>query len=259
MKKFLHLPYFAFGIMLLTSCEKMDVSPKNGKNKDITTEVTPEPISPVIASATCEKTVSNFYAGQHILAGTITVQNDAINMYVTFHTEGGWVMQQTHLYVGPLSGLPRGASGNPKIGNFPYKQPHDPRVTDYTYTIPLSSLSSNCIIVAAHAEVGQISSNGSFINGETAWGAGNQISSGGSWASYFDYCICHPTVDGSGDGGSDGGGTSDGGSGGSGDGGSGDGGSDGSGTGDGGSDGSGSGDGGSDGSGTDDGEFSGDS
>ena len=199
------MPSLAVGIMLMSSCEKRDVSPQYAKSNENTTEITSDIPSPAIASTTCENTVSQFYAGKNMLAGTITVRNDSVNMYVTFHTNGDWLMQQTHLYVGPLSGLPTGSSGNPKIGNFPYKQPHEPKVTDYTYTIPLSSITSNCIVVAAHAEVVQLSSNGSYVNGQTAWGAGKQISSGGSWASYFDYCICQPTPDGSGpdDGGDD--------------------------------------------------------
>ena len=191
MKNSIYISSFVLGIMLLSSCEKMDVMPNNVR-KEVTSESTPD-ITPVsITTVPCEKTVTNFYAGQHILVGTISVTNDATNIYVTFHTTGGWLMQQTHLYIGPLSGLPVGSNGNPKIGNFPYSSAHQPKITEFTYTIPLNKISSDCIIVAAHAEVMQLSANGSYVNGQTAWGAGKQISSGGSWASYFDYCICQP-------------------------------------------------------------------
>ncbi len=109
---------------------------------------------PVINNAnSCISTVSNFYAGQHFLAGTISVKNDANNLYVTFNTIDGWVMGQTHLYVGSLSNLPVGNSGNPNIGRFPYKTAHVGNTTNFTYTIPRSSLGSQtCIVVAAHAD-----------------------------------------------------------------------------------------------------------
>ena len=143
----------------------------------------------------CEPSVNKFYAGQHMLAGNITVSNDAVNLFVTFNTVDGWLMKQTQLYVGAKSGLPAGANGNPKIGNFPYKAPHKPMVTSYTYTIPLSSLKGDsCIIIAAHAEVIKVGANGQEYSGETAWGAGKEITPGGSWATYSDYCLCKNTT-----------------------------------------------------------------
>lgn len=207
MKNSMYIPFFILGIMLLSSCEKMDVLPV-GTRKEVKSESTPVYTPTAITVTPCEKTITNFYAGQHILVGTISVTNDATNMYVTFHTTGGWLMQQTHLYVGALSDMPVGPKGNPKIGNFPYSSAHSPKITEYTYTIPLNTVSTDCIIVAAHAEVVQLSANGAYVNGQTAWGAGKQINSGGSWASYFDYCICQPKTDGGNTGdGSTGGGT----------------------------------------------------
>jgi hypothetical protein len=56
-------------------------------------------------------------------------------------------------------------------------------VSQYTFTIPLSSL-GNCFIVAADAKVTRYGSS------ETAWGAGTRFSAGNSssWATYFSYC-----------------------------------------------------------------------
>lgn len=203
MKKYNYLPALIISLAVLSSCEKIDVLPRNATNEEVNSYNSSTTTAPSIITVACEKTVSNFYAGQHMLAGTITVENDAVNLYVTFHTTSGWLMQQTHLYVGPLSGLPSGSNGNPKIGNFPFSASHNPKVTDYTYTIPLTKFSSNCMVIAAHAEVVQLSSDGTYVNGQTAWGAGKQISPRGSWASYFDYCICQPTTDDNGDGGTD--------------------------------------------------------
>jgi hypothetical protein len=142
----------------------------------------------------CSAMVTNLFAGQHNLAGNVSVTNDETNLYITFNTQDGWVLNHTHVYAGPLSGLPKGANGNPKIGNFPYQAPHNPNVTSYTYTIPLSSVSADdCFIIATHAEVLRNSADGQTQQAETAWGAGTQITPGGSWASYFNYCKCENT------------------------------------------------------------------
>ncbi|MEO6540160.1 MAG: hypothetical protein ABIN74_04175, partial [Ferruginibacter sp.] len=39
-------------------------------------------------------------AGQTMNAGSITVTNDADNIYVTYATTNGWKLTETHLYVG---------------------------------------------------------------------------------------------------------------------------------------------------------------
>lgn len=93
MKKSIYLPSFILFMMVVSGCNKMEVLPMSAKNKETTSENTPVSAPSIIAPSSCEKTVSNFYAGQNMLAGTITVTNDAVNMYVTFHTDGAWVMQ----------------------------------------------------------------------------------------------------------------------------------------------------------------------
>jgi hypothetical protein len=196
-------------LLCLSGCNKIEVFQKN-KNTDDTVKVQPVTLSPS-DNDSCGSTVSNFYAGQSTLAGTVTVENDSVNLYVTFNTIDGWQIQQTHLYVGALAGLPAGPKGNPKIGNFPYSASHNPRVASYTYTIPLTDFApKECIIIAAHAEVVKFGEDGEVIQAETAWGAGKQITPGGSWASYFDYCICDDTKEVPGGSGNGGGGNSEG-------------------------------------------------
>jgi hypothetical protein len=128
-----------------------------------------------------------FLAGQNTEAGTITVGNDADNVYVVFKTTGEWVMGQTHLYVGEKTLCPVNKNSSPKIGLFPYATAHDPKVQEYTYTISRKALPKT-FIVAAHAEVYRIV-NGAVVQTETAWGKGSQFVDKGSWAMYFDYTI----------------------------------------------------------------------
>jgi len=136
------------------------VSPNNGggPRSDF-----PDPI--VIGEGCDLTTIATFWAGQNFDAGTVSANNDAENLYVTFTTTGGWTMGLTHLYVGlvpPASYAP---------GSFPYQTAHDPAVTSFTYTIPLADIGAvpgDTVYIAAHAEV----SNGE--QSETAWAGTGQ-------------------------------------------------------------------------------------
>lgn len=78
------------------------------------------------------------WAGQHIYAGTVKVWNDGEYLWVKYHTTGGWVMTQTHLYVGKTD--PSNLSAAP--GQFPYSAPHEPPVSEYTYRVSLDEIDS---------------------------------------------------------------------------------------------------------------------
>lgn len=128
-------------------------------------------------------TVVMLIAAQRINVGTVTVSNDATNLKVTYATTGGWNLQELHLYVGDLALIPDTRQGIPIPGQFPHSVYLNRCVSQYTFTIPLSTLGS-CFIIAADAKVTR------FGSCETAWGAGTRFSSGNScnWATYFSYC-----------------------------------------------------------------------
>jgi hypothetical protein len=128
--------------------------------------------------------MDTLWAGQTIDAGNLFVTNDDFNLYVTYATSGGWELLVTHVAVADeLSGIPQTKKGNPIPGQFPYATTHDPAVTYYTYTIPLSDLGfipDGKIVIAAHAEA---------VNGsqeETIW-AGSLPFPGKNWATYVGY------------------------------------------------------------------------
>jgi len=77
-------------------------------------------------------------AGQNINAGTISVWNDSDKLYVKCETAYGWVMTESHLYVGKTD--PSELTSAP--GQFPYSAEHDPAVSEYTYAIPLAEIDS---------------------------------------------------------------------------------------------------------------------
>jgi len=135
----------------------------------------------------CAQSSTNLMAGQHHVAGSVIVENDADFLYVTYQATGNWRIKKTHLYVGACNGIPTNGAGNPMIGHFPLHGNHsNPSVSSYTYTISLDDLPA-CGCVAAHAEVVRLNDAGTVVQSETAWGQGSRIG-GSSWAMKFDYC-----------------------------------------------------------------------
>jgi hypothetical protein len=112
-------------------------------------------------------TVTTLWAGQHIDAGVVRVWNDETNLYVEYDLAAGHTMLESQVYVG----LVPPAGYNP--GGFPYKTDHDPAVSYYKYTIPLSDLGDpspgTTVYIAAHAAMGPGESSG-----ETGWAGQGQ-------------------------------------------------------------------------------------
>lgn len=158
---------FIIGSMLMfSSCEKDDltekVSPKS-TNDNSTENVTTQDINTV-----CGSTTYTLWAGQTIDAGTLTVSNDATNLYVNYTTTG--TFGTLHLWVGTdWTLLPVNPQGTPVPGQFPYHFDAT-GLNTYTFTIPLSGIPyySKCgdvIYVVAHAEVGSETAFGGNIPG----------------------------------------------------------------------------------------------
>lgn len=144
-------------------------------------------MNPIAHAEQCQ----TLFAGQSIEVGSVCVENDADNVYVTYTTAGDWEMSELHLFVGTdFSQLPTNKKGNPQIGHFPFVASNVGH--SYTFTLPLADLAATCssnFAIAAHAVVG----NG--ISTETAWGEGDRITSQGSWATWFAYQATCPDND----------------------------------------------------------------
>ena len=117
---------------------------------------------------------------------------DADTLVVTYETDNGWNLKETHLWVknneDPV--LPANRKGNPKIGNFPHISEYIEDTVNEV-EIPLDTfgdlhkmlcggsgmaLELNADL-AAHASVQH-----EDLGQETAWAAGEQITAKGSWA-----------------------------------------------------------------------------
>lgn len=163
--------------------------------------------APSMATTCGNATVTTLYAGQTINAGSVRVSNDETNLYVEFTTANGWRLSETHLAIATtLAGIPQTKSGNPKVGNFPYKRTYSPTVTSDVYVFALDQLALSLgldrftcgvssLVIAAHAVVVQLDGGGNVIAQETGWGSGPGFP-GANWAMYFNYTVqcCAPKV-----------------------------------------------------------------
>jgi hypothetical protein len=190
MKKILTLLFIT---AVIVSCQKQAVDLLQPKTETIHQQTqaaeTGSALSESLGAASCVVAVTTpLMAGQTTNVGSVTVTNDATNVYVTYQTTGSYLVKKTHLYVGSCSGIPVNNSGNPKIGQYPYKTNHGTGVNSFTYTVSRSCLPAGCICVSAHAEVVAYNASGTVIFSQTGWGFGEQINNGGSWAMKFGYC-----------------------------------------------------------------------
>ena len=201
MKKSLHLIAIAMCMFAITSCNKTAVEKPQTINAAVV-QNEPAPPKPqkenvpelgLVITGACEPTSVTLIAGQSMNSGSVTVTNDANFIYVTYSTTNGWVLTQTHLYVGNCALIPVNNPGNPIPGQFPYTGAHS-NITSYTYQIPISKIPLGvCGCIAAHAVVKQLNGSGQVIQTQTAWGQGSVINSnGGNWGMKFEYCSCTP-------------------------------------------------------------------
>lgn len=135
-------------------------------------------------------------AGQHIDAGNVCVEINGDSLLVTYTTSNGWELLETHLWIGEnLADMPQTSSGNPKIGNFPYKSGDIGGMTRYVFSIPLSFLGGadynqvlcgKTFYVAAHAALQKPDGCGGYQT-ETGWADGKPIVDQGNWAMAFSF------------------------------------------------------------------------
>ena len=205
MKKLLLFVCLVASVQTFISCKKTELSPTITPEQSTTQSQQAgkyatygDPDEKTVISGrtygdSCVPTTVMLVAGQTIDAGTVTVSNDANYIYVTYTTTNGWVLTQTHLYVGDCALIPVNNPGNPIPGQFPYTSAHN-NVTSYTYQIPISRIPlEGCGCIAAHAVVKKYNSSNQVIDTQTGWGNGVRINlSGGNWGMKFDYCSCTP-------------------------------------------------------------------
>ncbi|MGX9726746.1 MAG: hypothetical protein ACTFAK_05340 [Candidatus Electronema sp. VV] len=149
-----------------------------------------------------EKDCHVMLAGQHIEAGQVCLEVSGENLLVTYEMQDGWELIEAHLWAGlTLASMPQSKTGNPKIGNFPYKAEGITGADSHTFTVPLTVFGGvePCDVtglLAAHAAVRKANGDGTYQT-ETGWLEGPQIIAKGSWAmnsSIFFTCPADPEI-----------------------------------------------------------------
>jgi hypothetical protein len=134
-------------------------------------------------------------AGQTIPVGTMTVWNDAVNLYIKYDTTGGWLLEQCHAQIGATYADISDSQGDAlPPGSMDYQQVFtSPYVTTWTFTIPMAlyNLSiGQTIYWVAHCSVLLPDGNGGYDQ-QTGFG-GNQTGQGHRWWFWDTYTIDNP-------------------------------------------------------------------
>ena len=137
-----------------------------------------------------EITETTLIAGQNIPVGSVIIENDGQYLYVTYQTDGDWLITETHLDVATLpEDLPQTPKGNAIPGQFAFYSEHDPGTVTVTHTIDRAAWPAGTdLYIAAHSVV--VSATGSE---ETAWAEGTGFP-GRDWSMYVSYSLqpCEP-------------------------------------------------------------------
>lgn len=108
-------------------------------------------------------------AGDKIEVGSVTVNNDAQNLYVQYNTTNGWTLTETHVYAEEKE--PASAAA----GKFTDKKENLGNITSVLHTIPLSLYTGNTLYLVTHAAVEKGPAKWTLCLG-SPW-----IASGGWW------------------------------------------------------------------------------
>ena len=191
------IAYFLFAILVLTvgsctqSADLMATSPEE-------TSVSLKHASISLADYICNPQSASFMAGEITTAGIVnlSVNPDNGNVIASVSTQDGWAFKSIQFFVGSLSQLPVNNGGNPQIGNFPVIMRFSSYQTTYGYELVTNanSISSDSygkpyIIVAVHADVDKLDTNGRVLQSESAWMDGIQLNSRRNWAAYYIYYL----------------------------------------------------------------------
>lgn len=177
--KNLNLIFCAVMFALSSSCQIENLNSEEvGNRKPQPTEDTE--IIPDLENLNDACVSVQLIAGQHNVAGDVSVYNDGENLIVIYTSIDDWTLGTTHLSLGNCDEdwVPLSKSGNPKIGQFKYTEPFSVAHNEVVYVISLADLNDNYCF-AAHAEVQ------GTTGGETAWAQGAEFS-GNSWAMFVD-------------------------------------------------------------------------
>ena len=146
------------------------------------------PINPEnICGAIVEKPLK---ANDEFIGGLLSIANDEDNIFVSFKTIEGWMIGETHLFLGDIENLPTTNSGNPILGHFPYKTYEEPQV-EITISVLRSALvfEDENITIVAQAKIFKGEGEDLVTRSLFAEWDENLSFSGPRWGGGFEYEI----------------------------------------------------------------------
>lgn len=189
MKKFNLLTMLLF-VCILMGCSQQEITKDQEFNERRGNIRIPPPETTSDQNTEDHCVYTHLIAGQHYVAGSVTVDLVGDNLIITFSTNGDWTLGTTHLSIGNCDEdwVPLNGGGNPQIGQFEYTVPFSYSPHEVVYVIPIAGLDDNYCF-AAHAEVQ------GPTGGETAWAEGAEFP-GRSWAMFVESFLSDCPTDG---------------------------------------------------------------
>ena len=139
----------AFSILLIAGCTGSSAPVTPGGN-DVTDE-----ISRVVEWTPGETVDVGLYNSLNNNVGTISITNDADQIYVTWNMNGDWLLDQTHMQMeDSMSDFPMDMQGMPMMDMYEYGHTHMmPQMVD-SYMIDMSEVAgSDHVYFAIHADI----------------------------------------------------------------------------------------------------------
>jgi len=101
------------------------------------------------------------------------------SLHILYSADGNWTLTETHMVVSEtLEDIPTTKNGNPKVGHFPFKNEHNPPVSEFRYSLELDAWGfedAEELFIATHADVSLLTEGGSVEREEGAWGNGERF------------------------------------------------------------------------------------
>lgn len=187
MKKVILFILLFWSVVFYFSCTKGNAQLNNGneqpmgKSSNVTT-------AKIVVPTDAPSTTFTLFANKIINTGSVAVTNDSYFIYVTYRAQKGYVLTQTHLYIGAKSLLPVSKAGSIITEKFPYNTVHKNQLS-YTYQIPILAIpAGSCGCISAQAELVKYNAEGKIIDHQTAWGDDVAVNAKNNDEMQFDYC-----------------------------------------------------------------------
>ena len=157
-KLFVLFSFLAISSLLFVSCQSSEniTSPTSDLNKpDPPSCDWGTPPTAVNIGNAGEETVIDLVAGQHYIVGSVTVVQDGSNLIITYNTDEGCIIEETHLMVvaNPEDFIVNSGC-NPKVGQFPDGEEGVNGNSAGPYTVPIpEGVEGGMVYIGAHAVV----------------------------------------------------------------------------------------------------------